>query len=85
MADVQQWEAAGVRVELVPSRPRVRLGKDDRPVRTQAWDPPHLALSYVGAPCFEDPRAVLAVIDVLATAGLALQEALADYTPGVLL
>lgn len=84
-APLQVWDVAGVRIKLWPSRPEVTLGRGDVPARTQRWLPPYVELLYLLVPSFDDPAALLAVIDALAAAGLALEEQLVDYHSGVLL
>lgn len=85
IAEVWSRECGGVRVQVIPSRPEVKVGKGDEMMRTQRWLPPHVSVTYLAAPMFEEPAAVLALIDVLAAAGIELQEQLANYHSGVLL
>lgn len=83
-APLETWDVAGVRIKLWPSRPAMQV-KGDSVKRTQRWLPPHVTITYLLAPRFEEPAALLAVIDAIAAAGIALEAQLDEYHSGVLL
>lgn len=75
MEPAQRWDACGVRVTLWPASPRAG---------TQAWNPPHLQVTYLLSPAIYEPDAVLSVIEMFADAGAALRDVLAVHSSGTL-